>query len=392
MDITKQPAARRDKPLFTPGPLTTSLTVKEAMLRDLGSRDDEFIEIVRSIRSQLLSLAGVSQSQGYECVLLPGSGTYSVEAVVSSAVPPDRKLLAIVNGAYGNRIVTIAKRHGIEAIILNSRENALPSLSDIERTLEDHPEILLTAVVHCETTSGIMNPIEAIGQIVSSHGGRYFVDSMSAFGAVPIDFEAAQIDFLVSSANKCIEGVPGFGFAICRRDALAETEGLARTLSLDLFAQWQELERSGQFRFTPPTHTLLAFNQALKELAAEGGVCGRGDRYRQNHELLCRGMQKLGFSEYVPRQLQGSIITSFRYPRHANFNFTEFYQQLNDKGFVIYPGKVSDADCFRIGTIGRLSTSDVTALLSAIREALGEMGIELPLKPHATTEKEPLHA
>lgn len=391
MEDIKKPSYSRDKPLFTPGPLTTSRTVKEAMLRDLGSRDDEFIEVVRSIRNRLLTIAGVSQAAGYECVLLPGSGTYSVEAVISSAVPADRKLLVIVNGAYGSRMVTIAKRHGIETVVLQTRENALPNLDEIEHTLKNSTEIWLTAVIHCETTSGIINPVEEIGQIVSRYGGRYFVDSMSAFGAVPLDLESAQIDFLVSSANKCIEGVPGFGFTICRRDSLLETKGLARTLSLDLLSQWQDMERSGQFRFTPPTHTLLAFDQALKELEEEGGVEGRGARYRQNHNLLCQGMEKMGFSEYVPRRLQGNIITSFRYPRTPRFDFTEFYQRLNSKGFVIYPGKVSDADCFRIGTIGRLSTTDVTELLTAIRAVLDSMGIALPLKPHSAGEKEPLH-
>ena len=199
---------------------------------------------------------------------------------------------------------------------------------------------------------------------------------------MPIDFAACHIDFLVSSANKCIEGVPGFAFAICRRAALLATEGLARTVSLDLLAQWQGLERNGQFRFTPPTHTLLAFDQALNELDAEGGVVGRGQRYRDNHETLCRGMQEMGFVEYVPQALQGDIITSFRYPNDPRFDFHDFYSRLNEKGFVIYPGKVSDADCFRIGTIGRIFPSDVTALLAAIHDVITDLGIKLPFKKH----------
>jgi 2-aminoethylphosphonate-pyruvate transaminase len=238
----------------------------------------------------------------------------------------------------------------------------------------------MVAVVHCETTSGIMNPIQAIGEAVHRHSRRYFVDSMSAFGAVPVDMEACHIDFLVSSANKCIEGVPGFAFAICRRAALLATEGLSRTVSLDLYAQWKGLEQNGQFRFTPPTHALLAFDQALLELEAEGGVRGRGQRYRENHEVLSRGMNELGFTEYVPRELQGDIITSFPYPADPHFCFEDFYQRLNEKGFVIYPGKVSDADCFRIGTIGRIFPSDVGDLLQSIRVVLSEMGIPLPLK------------
>lgn len=368
----------RDKPLFTPGPLTTSLTVKQAMLRDLGSRDDEFIAVIKCVRDRLLAVAGVSQKQGYECVLMQGSGTFTVEAVISSAMPRDGKLLVVVNGAYGDRMVAIAKRYGIETVVVRAKEDQLPNVAEIEQVLAKTPNIRMTAVVHCETTSGIINPIEAIGKIVRRHKCLYFVDSMSAFGAVPFDFEACQIDYLVSSANKCIEGVPGFAFAICRRESLLATEGVARTVSLDLLAQWQGLERNGQFRFTPPTHTILAFNQALNELDAEGGVAGRARRYRENHETLCRGMQDMGFQEYVARDLQGDIITSFRYPSDTRFEFEEFYRRLNDKGFVIYPGKVSDADCFRIGSIGRIFPGDVAALLQAIREVLADLGIALP--------------
>jgi 2-aminoethylphosphonate-pyruvate transaminase len=238
----------------------------------------------------------------------------------------------------------------------------------------------MTAVVHCETTSGILNPIQKLGEVIRQNGAAYFVDSMSAFGAVPFEFGKCQIDFLVSSANKCIEGVPGFAFVICRRAALLATEGVARTISLDLLAQWQGLERNGQFRFTPPTHGLLAFEQALRELGAEGGVVGRGRRYRENYETLCRGMREMGFVEYVPQPLQGYIITSYRYPSDPRFDFEKFYSRLSEKGFVIYPGKVSDADCFRIGTVGRIFPSDIEALLGAIRAVMTEMGMTLPLR------------
>jgi 2-aminoethylphosphonate-pyruvate transaminase len=379
MDTNGRLPRANDKPLFTPGPLTTSRTVKLAMLRDLGSRDAEFIEVVRRIRNRILAVGGLSQQAGYECVLMQGSGTFSVESVISSAIPPKKKLLVVVNGAYGERIVAIAQRHGIETVILREKENKLPDVAQVERALATQPDIHMTAIVHCETTSGIMNPIQAVGEVVHRHGGLYFVDSMSAFGAVPVDFAACHIDFLVSSANKCIEGVPGFGLAICHRAPLLKTEGLARTVSLDLLAQWHGMERNGQFRFTPPTHVLLAFDQALNELDMEGGVAGRGRRYRENYETLCRGMKEMGFTEYVPHDLQGYIITSFRYPTHPRFDFNDFYKRLSDKGFVIYPGKVSDADCFRIGSVGRIFPSDVNALLAAIGKVMNDMEIKLPL-------------
>lgn len=370
----------RDKPLFTPGPLTTSRTVKQAMLRDLGSRDTEFIDTIQQVRDRLLATAGVSAADGYECVLMQGSGTYTVESVISSTIPPAGKLLAVVNGAYGDRIVKIANRHGIETTVVRSAENELPKLEQISQELAADESITMVAVVHCETTSGIMNPIQEIGDLVQQSGRRYFVDSMSAFGAVPFDFQACQIDYLVSSANKCIEGVPGFGFALCRREALESTEGWARTISLDLLAQWQGLESNGQFRFTPPTHTILAFNQALTELEEEGGVTGRTQRYRANYDTLVAGMREMGFHEYVSQERQGHIITSFHYPNDDQFDFTDFYRRLSDNGFVIYPGKVTGADCFRIGNIGRIFPHDVKALLHTVRDTLAEMGVKIPVQ------------
>ncbi len=366
----------KDKVLFTPGPLTTSRTVKQALLRDLGSRDFEFIAMVKDIRNRLLAVGGVEKGD-YEAILLQGSGTFSIEAVLSSTVAPDGKVLVIVNGAYGKRIVQICKVLKIAHIVLETPEDQPPDLEEIEKTLAGDVSITCVAVVHCETTTGIINPIEEIGELVAGSGATYFVDAMSSFGAVPLNLDTANIDYLVSSANKCIEGVPGFGFVLARREALEATEGFARSLSLDLLAQWKGLEGNGQFRFTPPTHALLAFHQALLELEEEGGAEGRGARYFGNYETLVEGMRALGFVEYLEPALQGYIITSFRYPEHPNFDFEDFYSRLNEKGYVIYPGKVSNADCFRIGNIGRIFENDVLDLLRAISETMGEMGISL---------------
>lgn len=365
----------KDKPLFTPGPLTTSMSVKQAMLRDLGSRDFEFINTIRSVREQLLAAGGVSQQKGFEAILMQGSGTFGLEAVVTSTIPPNGKLLVIVNGAYGKRIAKIAQIHRIAVSTLDYPENQAPKADDVAKALAADPAITNVAIVHCETTTGIINPIEEIGRVVKQAGKWYFVDSMSAFGAVPFNLEACGADYLVSSANKCIEGVPGFAFVICRRDALLASEGWARTLTLDLLDQWKGLESNGQFRFTPPTHTILAFAQALRELECEGGVAGRAARYAANYECVRAGMRKMGFKEYLPEELQGHIITSFRYPTDPNFRFNEFYERLNEKGYVIYPGKVSNADCFRIGNIGRIFEPDMRALLLAIAQTLTEMNV-----------------
>ncbi len=366
----------KDKPLFTPGPLTTSSTVKAAMSRDLGSRDTEFISVIRDLRNKLLQLASVSQTDGWEAVLMQGSGTFAIESVLSSITPPDGKWLVIINGAYGERILKILERHSIAAEAIRCPENELPNLDAVSAALEGGG-FTHVALVHCETTSGIMNPIAEIGALAKSHGCVHFVDSMSAFGGVEFDFASSQLDCLVSSANKCVQGVPGFGFALCKRELLESTEGMARTISLDLTAQWRGLEGNGQFRFTPPTHTLLAFAQALRELSDEGGIPARAARYRANHDTCVAGMRAMGFTEYVPEDLQGHIITSFLYPTD-DFDFDDFYNRLNDKGYVIYPGKVTQANCFRIGHIGHLFPKDTEALITAIGEVVADMNLTMP--------------
>lgn len=362
-----------DKLLFTPGPLTTSKTVKEAMLRDLGSRDTSFVKIVADIREMLLDAGSVSKAAGYETVIMQGSGTFGIEAVISSAVPKAGKLLVIVNGAYGERIVKIAAVHRIPCEALVSSENEIPDIQKAEEHIKKGSFTHL-AIIHCETTSGIFNPIEAFGELAAKHNLVYIVDSMSAFGAVPVDISKCRIDFLISSSNKCIEGVPGFSFVIARREELEKCRDNADTLTLDLYAQWAGLEKDGQFRFTPPTHALLAFWQALQELKTEGGVAARSARYQNNFNVLSEGMNQLGFTEYLPKEKQGYIIQSYLYPESSNFNFTTFYNKLNDLGYVIYPGKLTKANCFRIGNIGQIYPEQVKGLLAAIQAVKTEMG------------------
>lgn len=369
-------AGWKDRILFTPGPLTTSRTVKQAMLRDLGSRDHEFIGIVREIRRRLVTLGDAAEAD-YTAVLMQGSGTFGLEAVVSSTIPQGGKLLVVVNGAYGRRIVRMASILRIETHVVECLENRKPDLKRLASAIAADPSISMVATVHCETTTGIVNPIREIGRIAHAAGAKYFVDAMSSFGAIPVSLPECHIDYLVSSANKCIEGVPGFAFVLARLDALRQTKGWARSLSLDLYDQWAGLEGNGQFRFTPPTHAILAFHQALLELEAEGGVAARAARYASNYRTLVAGMRKLGFQEYLAEEDQGAVITSFRYPQDPRFDFSGFYDRLNARGYVIYPGKVSDADCFRIGNIGRIFESDVKDLLAAIGETLDAMGVRM---------------
>ena len=365
----------KDKALFTPGPLTTSATVKQAMLRDLGSRDVEFISVIQDVRQRLLALS--PKSTEYTAILIQGSGTFGIEATISSVIPPEGKLLILINGAYGNRMLKIAEVHRISTMKLVFPEDAQPDPSALRSALRDHPDITHVAVVHCETTTGIINPIELYGDVIKQYNRIFIVDAMSSFGAYSINLTACRIDYLISSSNKCIEGVPGFSFVLAKKEALDATHGFARTLSLDLLAQWQGLESDGQFRFTPPTHAILAFRQALLELEQEGGVPARAERYRKNYKITIASMQKMGFRPFLEEGKRGYIITSFYYPDHPNFNFREFYERLRDKGHVIYPGKLSHVDCFRIGHIGRIGAEDVRSLMAAIAETLSEMRVDL---------------
>lgn len=351
--------------LLTPGPLTTSATVKKAMNRDYCTWDDDYKKITQSIRSSLLKIAQVDPEK-YTAVPIQGSGTYGVESVISSIIPTNGTLLIAMNGAYGERIGQMADVYGIDHVDLKVDEQQPVTKELVEAEIKAHPEITHFAMIHCETTTGILNPIEDIIPWVKAQGIVTIVDAMSSFGGIPIDVQGLEIDFLISSTNKCIQGVPGFAFVIANKMILNGTRGYARTLSLDLFAQYEEMEKdNGKWRFTSPTHVVHAFAQALTELEVEGGVEKRYQRYQDNQRQLSAGMDKLGFKQLIADEWQSPIITSFRYPTE-DFNFAEFYQALKSAGFVIYPGKISVVPTFRIGNIGEVYSQDITDLLDAI--------------------------
>lgn len=338
------------------------------MLRDWCTWDTDYNAIVESIRSRLLELA-TPQSEDYTCVLMQGSGTFSVESVIGSAIPKNGKLLVLTNGAYGQRIAKISMLLNISTVVCDSGETKPTDLAKLREVLESDPAITHVAVVHCETTTGMLNPVKKVGEIVKSYNKSYIIDAMSSFGGVEMDMAKLQADFLISSANKCIQGVPGFGFIIAQRDAMQAAKGQARSLSLDMYDQWQAMENGGgKWRFTSPTHVVRAFVQALSELDEEGGISARAARYRNNQLALVTGMRKLGFNTLLEDQNQSSIISSFISPEQQAYTFIEFYQRLKQQGFVIYPGKVSDADTFRIGNIGEVYLADIERLLSVIAD------------------------
>lgn len=355
--------------LLTPGPLSTTKSVKAAMLRDWCTWDREYNDIVQGIRARLTTLA--TAEPGYTAVLIQGSGTFAVEAAITTMMPESGKLLVLANGAYGRRMALIARRCRIPCRIEEYGELVAPDPAGVAAILAADSSISHVAVVHCETTTGMLNPVEEIGLAVKRAGRHYLVDAMSSFGGIPLDMAAIGADYLVSSANKCIQGVPGFGFVLAREEVLAGTAGQARSLSLDLYDQWQTMEQhGGKWRFTSPTHVVRAFAQALVELEEEGGVTARHRRYQENHRLLVQGMAELGFSPLLPEHLQSPIITAFHSPSSAGYSFAAFYERLKGQGFVIYPGKVSDHDTFRIGTIGDVKLEDIERLLLAVRRSV----------------------
>jgi len=333
-----------DPYLLTPGPLTTSATVKQAMLHDYGSRDSTFIEINAHILDRLVDI--VNGANTHVCVPLQGSGTFVVEAMIGCFVPAE----------------------SLEDIPIDTEE--------LDRTLAENTDISHVVMVYCETTTGILNPIREISEIVARHQRGLLIDAMSAFGALPLDANEIVFDAVVASSNKCLEGSPGMGFCIARESAMQQTKGNSPSLSLDLYDQWQAMMKNKQWRFTPPTHVLLAFDQALKEFEAEGGVSGRGGRYRENGDFLISGMRAMGFKTLLPDDLQAPIIITFHMPTNPEFNFDAFYDGLRGQGYVIYPGKLTVAESFRMGCIGRLNLEQMQGALDAVKAMLQQFGIE----------------
>ena len=362
-----------DPLLLTPGPLTTSKSVKQAMVHDWGSRDATFIKINKSVLTRLPAI--LNGADDFVSVPMQGSGTFAVEAMLTTFVPRNGKVLLLINGAYGQRAKKICEIAGRAIAVHETAEDTPPDLAAVETLLKSDKAITHVFTVQCETTSGILNPVEKIAALAQRHGKRLLVDAMSAFGALPLDAKRVTFDALAASSNKCLEGVPGLGFVIARTAALEKTKGIATTLVLDLHDQWANFVKTGQYRFTPPIHVIVAFHQALDEFDAEGGVAGRGGRYAENCRILIDGMRALGFEPLLPDNLQAPIIVTFRMPTDKNFVFQTFYDRLKDRGYVIYPGKLTVAELFRIGCIGRLYPEQMRGALAAIRDILEEMNV-----------------
>jgi 2-aminoethylphosphonate-pyruvate transaminase len=370
----------RDPLLLTPGPLTTSLRTKQAMLHDWGSWDAAFNRITGEVCRQLVAIAHGESS--HVCVPLQGSGTFSVEAALGTLVPKGGKVLVPNNGAYCARILKILGYLGRQAVELPFAEDCPADPAAIEAALAADPAITHVAQVHCETGTGILNPLADIAAAVARQGRELIVDAMSSFAALDIDLRSMSITALVAASGKCLEGVPGMGFVIVRRSALEAAASNCHSLAMDLHDQWQYMQKTTQWRFTPPTHVVVALHEALAQYAEEGGLAARGGRYAANCRALVDGMRGLGLEPFLDPAVQAPIIVTFHAPASPAYDFKTFYAKVRDKGFILYPGKLTQVETFRVGCIGALDTHDVAKVVHAVGATLREMGVPVTAAVH----------
>ena len=387
MTANRIPAPALGEPfLLTPGPLTTSAATKQAMLRDWGSWDADFRAMTRDMRTRLLAMLGQGASD-FDCVPMQGSGSFAVEAMLGSFIPRDGKALVLANGAYGLRSAETMRYLGRDVVVLDKGDYLPPRGVEVAQILADDPAITHVVAIHCETSSGILNPVNEISQATYAAGRKLLIDSMSAFGAVPLEVAQIRYEAMVSSANKCIEGVPGFGFVIALRSELEAAKGNSHSLALDVYAQWAHMNKTGQWRFTPPTHAVAAFLQALRSHEAEGGVAGRGARYARNRDVVVAGMRQLGFETLLKDRWQSPVIVTFFCPADPSFVFDRFYELMKARGFIIYPGKLTVVESFRIGCIGQMDEYIMSRVVTAAGECLADMGVTSAAPPEAALKE-----
>jgi len=371
----------RDPILLTPGPLTTTLPTKMAMLRDWGSWDAEFNAVTAHVREKLADI--IHGRETHTCVPLQGSGTFAIEAAVNTLVPRNGHVLVLINGAYGRRMAKLTEMMERRVTTFETPDDVPTTADDVDRMLSKDASITHVGLIHCETSTGIENPLAAIAHVVARHGKSLIVDAMSAFGALPIDARTTPFDALIAASGKCVEGPPGMGFVLVRKGLLEHCAGNSTSLVLDLADQWAYMEKTTQWRFTPPTHVVVALNAALDQFIAEGGRPARLARYTANYETLVTGMRELGFQPFLDPVIQAPIIVTFHAPADDRYDFKEFYDRVRDKGFILYPGKLTQVETFRVGCIGAIGPDEIRHAVNAVRDTLAEMGIRHVAPAHA---------
>ena len=360
--------------LLTPGPLTTSARTRQAMMVDWGSWDDSFNQLTASLCEQLLAI--INGAGSHHCVPLQGSGTFAVEAAIGTLVPRNGNVLVLINGAYGKRLAKICEVLGRRFSTFETAEDQPTTAADVERLLLADPGITHVALIHCETSTGILNPLPEIAAVIARHGKRLIIDAMSSFGALPVDAQNVPFDALIAASGKCLEGVPGMGFVFARKESLAGATGNSHSLAMDLQDQHAYMARTGQWRFTPPTHVVAALHEALLQYNEEGGLPARHRRYADNCQVLLDGMAALGIRSFLPESIQAPIIVTFHAPKDPRYQFKEFYERVKAKGFILYPGKLTQVETFRVGCIGHVNQAEMQAAVNAVAQVLQEMEVQ----------------
>ena len=353
--------------LLNPGPATTSNTVKLAQIvPDICPREEEFGELLRKVTRDLTSFVG--NNNKYSTVIFGGSGTAAVESILTSVVPEKEKLLIINNGAYGDRMCKISNRYNIKYIEFKSSKTSKIDLNNLEFVIKENPDISHLAVVHNETTTGLLNNIDKIGQISSKYKIKMIVDAMSSFGAIPIDMKKSNISYLAASSNKNIQGMAGISFVIADINCLKSLKEIKQlSYYLSLKEQFEYFDSHNQTRFTPPVQTVYALNQAIEELKKEG-VDERYKRYSKSWQILVEGIKKLGLDYIVDEKDHSKIITAIKIPSGLNFN--DLHDFLYTNNITIYPGKIKEHNTFRIANIGDIDHDDIKVFLGYLGEYL----------------------
>jgi len=363
----------RDKILLTPGPLTTTLRTKLAMLRDWGSWDADFNAVTASLRKSLLQI--VHGADSHVVVPLQGSGTFSVEAAVATVVPRDGHVLVLDNGAYCKRAAKLSSMMDRRCTVIGFDEAQPVSAATLDESLRSDSSITHVIVIHCETGAGVLNPLQAVADVCQRHGKGLIVDAMSSFGALEIDARTTRFDALIAASGKCLEGVPGMGFVFIRKAILDACAGNCQSLAMDLHDQYSYMEKTTQWRFTPPTHVVVALAEAVRQFEEEGGQPARLARYTSNYQALVQGMAALGFKPFLDPSVQAPIIVTFHAPEHPNYQFKAFYEATKRHGFVLYPGKLTQIETFRVGCIGAIGPAEMEQAVHAVAMAMKDMGI-----------------
>ncbi|VVE75626.1 2-aminoethylphosphonate--pyruvate transaminase [Pandoraea sputorum] len=359
--------------LLTPGPLTTSPATRQAMLRDWGSWDTQFNRITASLCRDLVDI--VHGGDDYVCVPLQGSGTFSVEAAIGTLTPRNARILVPDNGAYCQRILKICRYLGRDAVALPIPEDQAASAAAIDEALSRDPSITHVAQVHLETGAGVLNPLADIARVCQKHGKGLIVDAMSSFGAVEIDVRSMPFDALIAASGKCLEGVPGMGFVIAKKTVLEASGGNSHSLAMDLHDQYTYMQKTTQWRFTPPTHVVAALRAAVDQFLAEGGQPVRGGRYQRNCRALVDGMASLGFRPFLDTEVQAPVIVTFHAPTDSKYDFKAFYAAVRERGYILYPGKLTQIETFRVGCIGAIDDNEMRNVVTAISQSLASLGI-----------------